>query len=528
MQHRLEHVLGEGPAGALEGALEDAGAEARILLADGGARGAADRRPGLAGDHDLLPGGGRHLRLGADDLDLVPVLQLRHQRHDAAVDLGAHAGVADVGVDGIGEVDRRCAARQGDQPALGRETEHLILEHLQPRVLEELLGIVALRQRLDGALQPAIGIRFLGDGVAGAVQLAAHVLVDGVGGDAVLGHLVHLPGADLQLDALARRADDGGVDGAVVVLLGRRDIVLEATGHHRPGGVDGAERLIAILDLVDDDAEAENVGQLLEGQRLGFHLAEHRPRLLLPAGDGRLDAVFHEQRLQRRLDLDDDAAVALEDVGQPLGDGLVAARIDVAKGELLEFLAHVLHAHAAGERRIDVHRLLGDALALLLRHVVERAHVVEAVGELDEEDAHVLRDRQQQLAQVLRLGGLPGHQVELLELGQALDQLADVGAEQIVDLLARGRGVLDRVVQQRDRDGRLVEMHVGEDRRHFERVGEIGIPRGALLMAMLLHGVDIGLVQKGFIDVGLVALDALDKLVLTHHRRGGSKTKHAP
>ena len=224
------------------------------------------------------------------------------------------------------------------------------------------------------------------------------------------------------------------------------------------------------------------------------------------------------------------ALVALEDLGEPLGDGAVGFRIDVAEGELLQLLAHALHAHAAGQRRIDVHRLLGDAQALVFRHMVERAHVVQAVGELDQQHAHVFGDRQQQLAQVLRLLGLLGDEVELLELGQALDQLADFRAEQLVDLGAGRGGVLDRVVQQRDRDGRLVEMHVGEDRGDFERMREIGIAGGALLMAMLLHGVDIGLVEQRLVDVRLVALDALDKLILTHHGRDlrGAEMNHAP
>ena len=191
----------------------------------------------------------------------------------------------------------------------------------------------------------------------------------------------------------------------------------------------------------------------------------------------------------------------------------------MAEGELLQLLAHVLHAHAPGERRIDVHRLLGDAQALVLRHVVERAHVVQAVGELDQQHAHVFGDGQQQLAQVFRLLGLLGDEVELLELGQALDQLADFRAEQLVDLGPRRRRVLDRVVQQGDGDRRLVEVHVGEDGGDFERMREIGIAGGALLVAMLLHGIDIGLVEQRLVDVGLVALDALDKLVLTHHGR---------
>ena len=77
-----------------------------------------------------------------------------------------------------------------------------------------------------------------------------------------------------------------------------------------------------------------------------------------------------------------------------------------AEGVVLEFLAHFLHAHARGQRGIDVERLLGDALARLGLHVLERAHVVHAIGELYEQDADVARNGNQQLAEVLGLLGL--------------------------------------------------------------------------------------------------------------------------
>ncbi|KAJ0338843.1 hypothetical protein COL154_014239, partial [Colletotrichum chrysophilum] len=120
---------------------------------------------------------------------------------------------------------------------------------------------------------------------------------------------------------------------------------------------------------------------------------------------------------------------------------------------------------------------------------------------------------------VLRLFGLLGDEVELFKLGQALDQLSHFGPEELIDLLAGGAGILDRVVQKRRGDRGLVHMHVGEDRGDFERMGEIGIARGALLVAMLLHGIDVSLVEQRLVHVRLVALDALDKLVLTHHGR---------
>ena len=227
---------------------------------------------------------------------------------------------------------------------------------------------------------------------------------------------------------------------------------------------------------------------------------------------------FGELAGELLLDLGDQIRAALGELVEPLGDDLVRLRIELAERQVLQLLAQAVHAHAAGERRIDVERFLGDAPAPLRRHVVERAHVVQPVGELDQQHAHVVGDGQQELAQVLGLLGLARDQVELLQLGQALDQMADVGAEDLVDLRARGRRVLDRVVQQRRRDRGVVELEVGQDGRDFERMGEIRIAGGALLLAMRLHGVDIGAVEQRLVGVRVVAAHPLDQIVLPHHR----------
>src|SRR6202023_3177690 len=102
------------------------------------------------------------------------------------------------------------------------------------------------------------------------------VLVERMRGDAVFGDLLHLAGADLQLDALLTRPDHRRVDRAVIVLFRRRDVVLEAPRHDRPGNMDDAQRLVAFADVGDDDAETENIRKLLEANRLALHLAPDR------------------------------------------------------------------------------------------------------------------------------------------------------------------------------------------------------------------------------------------------------------
>ena len=97
-------------------------------------------------------------------------------------------------MNGIGKIDRRCAPRQRDQLALGREAEHLILEHLELGVLEELLGVGGLVEDIDEAAQP---------GVLRRIGRRAALLVNPMGGDAALGLVLHLRGPDLDFDALA-------------------------------------------------------------------------------------------------------------------------------------------------------------------------------------------------------------------------------------------------------------------------------------------------------------------------------------
>ena len=52
--------------------------------------------------------------------------------------------------------------------------------------------------------------------------------------------------------------------------------------------------------------------------------------------------------------------------------------------------------------------------------MIERAHVVNAVGELDENHAHVLPHRQQHLAKVFRLFFLPAAEIRPAEFGNAV------------------------------------------------------------------------------------------------------------
>ena len=117
-------------------------------------------------------------------------------------------------------------------------------------------------------------------------------------------------------------------------------------------------------------------------------------------------------------------ALAFADLEIPLGDGeamwapkleaRVLQELQLRPGEsVLEigtgsgYFAALLASLAGRVTSLEIReRLARDAHPLVVRHGVHRAHVVQPVGQLDEDDAHVARHRQQHLAERLGLAFL--------------------------------------------------------------------------------------------------------------------------
>ena len=185
--------------------------------------------------------------------------------------------------------------------------------------------------------------------------------------------------------------------------------------------------------------------------------------------------------------------------------------------ELLELVLDLAHAEAVGDRRVDVERLLRDLDPPLLGQMVERPHVVEAIGELDEDDADVVDHRQQHLAEVLRLALLLRRELDRAELGHAFDDVGDVGAEQLPDALDRRLGVLDDVVQQAGGDGDDVEPHVGEQVGDLERMDQVGLA-GVPHLSFVLEGrKDVGAPQQFGIGVRIAGAYLFDEVLEPDH-----------
>ena len=341
LENKGQHVLGgdgrQGQAHVLELRLEGGAAGGDVLLPPLLLKPLADLVAGLVGLADLHPvTAGAVGRLGGDDLHDVAVFQGGVEGDHAAIDLGARHVVAHGGVDVIGKVDGCGPGGQVDDVAPGGEHENLVGEQVHPHGTHEFLGVHVLLalQQLTHPLKGLLGAQ-LGVGHA--------LLVLPVGGDAVLGGVVHLPGADLHLEGDALPADDGGVEGLVAVGLGGADVVLEPAQHRVEQVVNDAQHIVALGDVVHNDPEGVEIEDLVHGLVLGIHLAVDGVGVLHPAVDGAVDALGVQPLLDAPLDGGQELLVGGGTGGQLVGDLLVAHRVQVAQGGVLQLPLDALH-----------------------------------------------------------------------------------------------------------------------------------------------------------------------------------------
>ena len=107
--------------------------------------------------------------------------------------------------------------------------------------------------------------------------------------------------------------------------------------------------------------------------------------------------------------------------------------------------------------------------------------------------------------------------VELADLRQAINQVSDLCAEILFDILKRRVGVFDGVVKQSGGDADRIELEIGEDVGDFERVDEIRLAGFAYLAAMLAGREQVSAAQQIFICAGVVLANFFDDGLEANH-----------
>ncbi len=230
-----------------------------------------------------------------------------------------------------------------------------------------------------------------------------------------------------------------------------------------------------------------------------------RPQVLRAAGD----VGGHAHVVHPLAHVDEHPLEVLLALGRPgrhhLLDLGVALRVQRGEGQVLQLPADLLDPEAVGQRRVDVEGLLGGAPLLPLGHDGQGPHVVQPVGQLDQQDAPVVGHGDEHLADGGRLLRLLGVELEPVQLGHPVDDPGHPLAEGLLNRLERQPGVLHRVVQEGGGHGLLVEAELGHDRRHGHRVRDVGLTRAPELPLVGPGGGPARLDDHGGVVLGAVA-----------------------
>ena len=183
-------------------------------------------------------------------------------------------------MDAVGKVQGRGTLGHGNNVTLGRKEEYFLREKVCFQRVQEFAGIPGFR----------LPVQHLADPEQLVVQVVFPVgafLVPPVGSNAEFRHAVHVPGTDLHFEGEGNlpATHNGGVKGLVHVGLGNRDIILEPAGDLIPQGMDNTQDCIAVRNGIHDDADGDQVIDLVKGLLLKHHLAIDGIEVLAAAVD---------------------------------------------------------------------------------------------------------------------------------------------------------------------------------------------------------------------------------------------------
>ena len=120
---------------------------------------------------------------------------------------------------------------------------------------------------------------------------------------------------------------------------------------------------------------------------------------------------------------------------------------------------------------------------------------MQPIAQFDDHNTDVLAHSQQHFAQVLGLAVLDVGEFDLGQLGDAIDEQRDLGAEFLLDLGHGHRGVLGHIVHQGSGNALAVHAQFDQNLRNRKRMADVRLAAAAALFAVGFFGQRIGAVD---------------------------------
>ena len=170
---------------------------------------------------------------------------------------------------------------------------------------------------------------------------------------------------------------------------------------------------------------------------------------------------------------------------------IIYIRLQIFQRQIIQLDLDLADAKPLGDGAVYLQCLLGNTLPALRRLVLQRAHIVESVRQLDQDHPDILGHGKEHLPQILRLHlqlyvGLvdPRGKGDLLQLSDPVHQQRHVRAEFPDQILLAHDSVLHHIVKNSCNDGLLIQLQLRQYDGHVQGMYDIWLTRLAELILM--------------------------------------------
>ena len=319
------------------------------------------------------------------------------QWHCPAVDACSCAGVANLGVYAICEVEYCGTTWEFVYISLGSEDEHLIFIQFHLELVDTFCSLTCLKHSADIA-KPLVKSR-----------VTLNAFIAPMCSDTTFCHFVHAFCAYLHLHPFLLRTYNGDMKTLVAVCLRHANPVPQSLRvgliHRRHYGKSlPALHLLLLKRAVKDYADSEEVIHSLKGTALLPHLLPNRVYGFRTA----LDMEFQTGLLQALADRSDKTfyicITACLCLVQLILDVVVGIMLRIFQRKIFQFRLQPVKTQFMCQWGIQEHTLLADlASQFILFGIPYLTHEVETVGNHNEYHSHILCQREEKVTEILCL-----------------------------------------------------------------------------------------------------------------------------
>ncbi len=255
--------------------------------------------------------------------------------------------------------------------------------------------------------------------------------------------------------------------------------------------MNGAECAVAGVHFVNHNAKGVNVHNFFKGLFLQPHFLIDAVKVFLASDHHRVNVFSLEADFDGALDLFDQFFAVAPRGGQCRLESARPQRVHGVKTAIFKFNSQVIHAQSVRNGGINFQCFFGDPSSFFRFECFQGAHVVQAVGQLHDDDANVLSHGQSHLLEVLSLFFGGGFKFELREFADAVHQFGNGLAKLVRQGALADTRIFNHIVQHGGHQALMIHVHVGQVLGHFQGVCDVGLATAAFLAVVGLFGVVI-------------------------------------